>query len=327
MKNENSGKSVKQNSNNGETSVHSLPLYRNRKVMMPVLGVVAVLVIISFVIYFNLRNYVSTDDAYVDGNKVTISSQYLDRISKIYVDEGDTVTQGQLVVELDNSDLKAQREQAKASLQFAEENYNLSGINLSKAEEDFARAKQQFKNNVITKEQFDHAQKALEAAKAQRSIAQAQISSAKAELGVIDTQLSNLNIVSPMDGVVAKKWAMPGDVVQMAQPILSVYDLKNLWVTANLEETKYSKIKQGEKVIIRADAYKEKKFEGHILETGSNTAAQFSLIPPNNAAGNFTKITQRIPIKISIDGIENNTPGDKYHLVPGMSVEVRVRVK
>jgi len=128
-----------------------------------------------------------------------------------------------------------------------------------------------------------------------------------------------------MDGVVAKRWQMPGDVVQMAQPILSIYDLDHLWVTANMEETLFSRFKLGQPVHVLVDSYGGKKFDGKIIQLGSNTAGQFSLMPPNNASGNFTKVTQRIPIKISL---EYEGPKNKQGpvLVPGMSVEVRMKI-
>jgi len=178
---------------------------------------------------------------------------------------------------------------------------------------------------VISKEQFDHAMKAYEAAKAQGSIAMAQIETAKAQLGVVQTQLANMVINSPMDGVVSKRWALTGDVVQMAQPILSIYDLDHLWVTANLEETDFAGLKLGQKVHIFVDSYGGKKFDGKIIQLGSNTAGQFSLIPPNNASGNFTKVTQRIPVKISIE-YEGPKSKTEPELVPGMSVEVKLKV-
>ncbi len=197
------------------------------------------------------------------------------------VDEGDSVKKGQLLVRLDDSDLKAQREQAVAQLDYAEKSLELAKVNLSKTQEDYKRARIQYRNNIIPKEQYDHASRAFEASNAQQSIALAQIESAKAQIGVIDTQLGNTVIIAPMDGVVAKRWALAGDVVQMAQPILSVYDLEHLWVTANLEETKYSHIKLNQKVQIEIDTFEGNKFEGKVIQLGSNTAAQFSLIPPN----------------------------------------------
>lgn len=105
----------------------------------------------------------------------------------------------------------------------------------------------------------------------------------------------------PMNGVVSKRWVMEGDVVQPGQAIFSIFDLQHVWITANLEETRVAALYEDCPVNIKVDAYPHQEFSGKVIRLGSNTAAQFSLIPPNNASGNFTKITQRVPVKISID--------------------------
>ena len=277
--------------------------------------------------YIGLSEFVYTDDAFVDGNRVTISSKYIGRITEQKVDEGDTVKKGQILVRLDDSDLRAQRDQAVAQLEFAQHSLELAKVNVSKTELDLRRARIQYKSNVIPKEQYDHSLSAFDAAKAQQSIAASQIETARAQIGVIDTQLGNTVIYSPMDGVVAKRWTLPGDVVQMAQPILSVYDIEHLWVTANLEETKYEHLRMDQKVLITIDTYPGQIFEGRIIDLGANTAAQFALIPPNNASGNFTKVTQRIPIKVSIVTPGAGKGAKTPQLLPGMSAEIKIKLK
>ena len=309
-----------------DESIEQVPLYRKKRVFIPMILISAAVVFGVLYWYIGLSEFVSTDDAFVDGNRVTISSKYTGRISEQTVEEGDAVKKGQVLVRLDDSDLRAQREQAVAQLKFAQHNLELAKVNLAKSEQDHRRARIQYKSNVIPKEQYEHAASAFDAAKAQQSIAASQIETARAQIGVIDTQLGNAVISSPMDGVVAKRWTLAGDVVQMAQPILSVYDLEHLWVTANLEETRYALLKQDQKVQITIDSYPGKIFEGRIIDLGSNTSAQFALIPPNNASGNFTKVTQRIPIKISI--VTAGGKGSKQpQLLPGMSAEIKIKVK
>ena len=149
--------------------------------------------------------------------------------------------------------------------------------------------------------------------------------SAQSQLGVIQTQLNNTVIVSPMTGVISKRWALTGDVVQPGQSVLTIYNVKDVWVIANLEETGLSALRLGDTVGISVDSYPKVKFAGTIIRLGSNTASQFSLIPPNNASGNFTKVTQRVPIKISIELVDNNQRW-QVKLLPGMSVEVKVKV-
>jgi len=114
-------------------------------------------------------------------------------------------------------------------------------------------------------------------------------------------------------------------VVQPAQPIFTIYDLRDIWITANLEETKLRSLRLDDSVEVRVDAYPGRTFGGKVYQFGTNTAAQFSLIPPNNASGNFTKVTQRVPVKIHLNKIpDSNSP--PINLLPGMSVEVKVRV-
>jgi len=310
-----------------DEEIEEVPLYKKKRVFIPLMIILAGAVAAALYWYIGMAEYITTDDAYVDGDRVTVSSKILGRISELKVDEGDTVKKGQVLVRLDDSDFRAQREQATAQLDYAEKSLELAKVNLSKTQEDYKRARIQYKNSIIPKEQYDHAARAFEASNASQSIAVAQIESAKAQIGVIDTQLGNTIIAAPMDGVVAKRWALAGDVVQMAQPILSVYDLEHLWVTANLEETKYSHVKLNQKVEIEIDTFGGKKFEGKVIQLGSNTAAQFSLIPPNNASGNFTKVTQRIPIKISIEASELKADEKTPRFLPGMSAEIKIKIR
>ncbi|MGA7161802.1 MAG: HlyD family secretion protein [Bacteroidota bacterium] len=315
------------NGNGDEESIESVPLYRNFKIVIPLFIVVFGIAFVTWQYYINTRDFISTDDAYIDGNRVSISSKMLGRIDQLLVDEADTVREGEVLVKLDDSDLRAQEDQAKASLALAQENISLAEVNLDKAQTDFLRDSTQFKGNIIPKEQFDHSKSEYESAKARSSIAKAQAFAAKTQLGIIETQLQNTIITSPMNGIVSKRWALAGDVVQPGESIFSVYDLKNIWVTANLEETSLEALRSSDKVEITVDSYPDIKFSGSVFQIGSNTASQFSLIPPNNASGNFTKVTQRVPVKISIE--RTAAAGSQRHidLLPGMSVEIKVRVR
>ncbi len=315
------------NGNGEEESIDSVPLYRNFKIIIPLFIILFGLAFVTWQYYINARDFVTTDDAYIDGNRVSISSKILGRIDQLQADEGDTVKEGEILVKIDDSDLRAQEAQAKASLALAQENITLAEVSLDKAQTDYERADAQYKEKIIPKEQFDHAKSDLEAARARNSIAAAQAFAAKAQLGIVETQLQNTVIVSPMDGVVSKRWALVGDVVQPGQSIFSVYDLKNIWVTANLEETSLEALRSSDKVEITVDSYPDVKFSGSVFQIGANTASQFSLIPPNNASGNFTKVTQRVPVKISIQRDAGVDPRRRVDLLPGMSVEIKVRVQ
>jgi membrane fusion protein, multidrug efflux system len=293
-------------------------------------AVIISLVIILAAVYVAWRwyagtlGYVSTDDAMIDANRMSVSSKILGRITLLNAEEGDAVDIGQVLVQLDVSDLRAQRAQAQAALVLAEENVSLAQVNLARAQQDFKRAEVQFQNNTIPAEQYDHAQKELEATQAKLEIAQAQTGASHAQISVIDTSLKNATIIAPMKGTVSKRWVLPGDVVQPGQAIFALSDLDSVWVTANLEETKLGRIRPGDSVAISVDAYPHSRFAGVVAQIGSNTAAQFSLIPPNNASGNFTKITQRVPVKISLE--KRSATDNAHKLLPGMSVSVKIKI-
>ena len=312
--------------NGGDESIEAVPLYKNVKVVIPLFLVFLAIAIFAWMYYIQLRDYVSTDDAYIDADRVSVSAKILGRIDQLTADEGDSVQQGQILVRLDDSDLRAQETQAKASLAFAHENVVLAQVNLEKAESDYKRASTQFQEKIIPKEQYDHAQSEFASSQARLNIASAQVVSAQSQLGVIQTQLKNTVITSPMTGVISKRWVLTGDVVQPGQSVLTIYNVKDVWVIANLEETALGTLRLGDTVGISVDAYTNVKFAGTIIRLGSNTASQFSLIPPNNASGNFTKVTQRVPIKISIEQFAGTHPSP-VKLLPGMSVEVKVKVR
>jgi membrane fusion protein (multidrug efflux system) len=307
--------------NNGDADIDNLPMYRKKRVIIPLFIFLSVMIVVAYFVYVNMQEYVSTDDANIDADRVSISTKILGRIEYLGTQEGDTVKAGQVLVKLDNTDLLAQKTAALASIQMSEESSKLSSVMIDKAKDDYRRAQIQIKEGVITQEQFDHNQKALDAAVATHNIDLSKITSARSQLGIIESQLQNTTIISPMDGFVAKRWVLTGDVVQPGQPIFIIYDVKNLWVTANMEETKVGRLHLNSVVEMTIDSYPGIKFSGKIFDIGMYTASEFSLIPPNNASGNFTKVTQRVPVKISI----NN--GQKLVLRPGMSVDVSVKVR
>ena len=305
-----------------EEDIENVPLFRKKRVVIPVLLFAIAGAVAAYYWYVNYRDFVSTDDAMVDANRVSISSKMLGRIDELNADEGDTVHMGEVLLRLDDSDLRAQETHAIAALKLAEENIKLVNVNLSRAQDDFHRADVQFKQSVITQEQYEHARHALDAAKAEVTIARAKISTTKTQLGVVESQLQNTVVVSPIDGIVAKRWLLVGDIAQPGQSVMTVYDQDHVWITANFEETKLYEIEKNSPVTITVDSYPGQVFHGKIFQIGTYTASEFSLIPANNASGNFTKVTQRIPIKISIDDMSPLSP-----MYPGMSVEVSVKVK
>jgi membrane fusion protein (multidrug efflux system) len=324
--------------------VKTMPRPAPRKRVIIPLVAFGIAAIAGFIYWYDYeRGYVSTKDAFIDGDPVTVSSKILGRITQIAADMGDTTRAGQVVVWLDQTTLRAEEVQAEAALAYTRDAVSLAKISLDRALDDFKRAQVQYRDSVITREQFDHARQALEMARAQHNVALSQVKTSEAQLGVVETQLSGTEIVSPISGVVAKRWAMPGEVVQPGQSILTLYDLSDVWVTANFEETKLARIVPNDQVQISVDAYPGRTFSGHVLLVGAAAASEFSLIPPNNASGNFTKVTQRVPVKILLDD-RNPSPATSADavsapaeggaesspqalLLPGMSTVVKIKVK
>jgi membrane fusion protein, multidrug efflux system len=322
------------------------------KLYIPLIVVVAIVFAGTIYWYIDYSSYIKTDDAYVTSDVVTVSPKIVGRISKIYAEEGDAVKAGQLLAELDSTDLIAQRQQlesvvlqaesgisqAEAKYRYDLKNIEVLKIGVDRASEDLDRAQVQFSGGVITREQFDHLKKAKESAEAQYAAAQAQVqvsktqiksaeaavATAQAQIEVVKTQLNNTRLYAPVGGVIAKRWLLPGDIATTGQSVYTLNNDSKFWVTVYLEETKVGNLRIGEKARFMLDTYPGVIFTGQIFHLGSTTASQFSLIPPSNASGNFTKVTQRVPIKISIDGVESGLDIHGFRFMTGMSAVVKI---
>src|SRR5262249_36176826 len=169
----------------------------------------------------------------------------------------------------------------------------------------------------------DAARKQVDAAEAARTGASAKVLSAEAARDRADLDLSYTHIVAPDNGVVSRKTVEIGQYVQAGQALLDVVPLDDVWVIANLKETEIRDVTPGDKVEIEVDAYPGRKFAGHVTSLSPATGARFSLLPPDNATGNFTKVVQRIPVRIDVDG----RPDPAHPLRPGMSVTATVVTK
>jgi membrane fusion protein, multidrug efflux system len=322
------------------------------KVYIPLAIVIVIVLVGAWFWYKDYSKYITTDDAHLDADNVSVGAKIMGRLATIYANEGDKVKKGTLLADIDSSDLIAQRNQtiaiksqAIANLSQSEIKYSsdqkgirVLEINLERATEDMTRAKNQSDGGVITTEQFDHIKKALETASAQLEAAKAQllvsksmistaraaVETADAQVNIINTQLKNTRLFAPADGVLAKRWMIQGDVVQPSQAVFTLTMSKNLWVVAFLEETKISDIFIGQNVKLNIDAFPDVKFRGKVFLIGSTTASVFSLIPANNASGNFTKVTQRIPVRISIESADDYKDLSQFNIFSGMSAVVKI---
>lgn len=145
-------------------------------------------------------------------------------------------------------------------------------------------------------------------------------------LAMLDsTATENYQIVSPVDGLIAKQWVVPGDLLQPGENIFTLNEGKELWVAVYLQETKFNEIRMGQSALFTLDAYPGLTFYGKIFYIGANAASEFSLIPPDNASGNYTKVAQRIPLRISIDRVEGKEKlKANLRLLSGMSANVKI---
>lgn len=280
------------------------------------------LMVLAICWYVHSKRYVWTNDAFIDGYQISISSDIQARIITLYVDEGDVVKQGQLLCQLDESIFNSQRVDAATHVSLLKETVQLQKIAMEKLRDIYFVARQEFENQIISYIDFDKIEKDYHYAIANYKVAEANLANGQAKLGVIDELLRHTKVFAPRDGAIAKRWVVAGDVAHVGQPLFGLTDVDHIWVTANLEETKVGHLRPGDRVAIHIDAYPDKKFEGSVFVVRASAASQFSLIPPDNATGNFTKVVQRVPVKILLDPPRSKTP---LYLYPGMSVEVSVQ--
>jgi membrane fusion protein (multidrug efflux system) len=306
-----------------EQAIDDVPLFKRKRVLLPFLILLAGVVAAVWYWFVLQSTVISTDDAFIEAYRISVSSKIPGRITSLPYDEGDSIHAGDTLVRLDDSDLRAQLAKAEASVAFFTRSSDVAVVTLAKAQEDFARAEKQFASQVIPQEQYSHTNNSLKLAKAQTNLATSQITTARADLGIITTQLGNTIITAPFSGVIAKRWILAGDVVAPGQAIYSVFDKHHIWITANFEETKLHEIVIGDKVSIKVDALPDTVFKGTVESIGQSTASQFSLIPAASASGNYTKITQRVPVKIALDA----SAAANSRLLPGLSASVRVMIR
>ena len=238
----------------------------------------------------------------------------------------------------------AQVSAARANAAAARSTVEQALANADKAQKDLERMRDLVAQKMMSPQALDAAQAAARAAQAQveaskqsansagdqitassaaLTAAQAKVEAARAARDLAANQLADTRVVAPASGVIAAKNVEPGQLVQAGQPLLSVVPLADLWVTANLKETELKDIKIGASVNVEIDAYPDSKVEGHVESISPATGARFSLLPPDNATGNFTKVIQRVPVRIRIQQSE-----DAARLLrPGMSVTVVITTR
>ncbi len=266
----------------------------------------------------------STDDAMIGAVDMSISPVIAGQIVQMQVEEGAAVEKGDLLFVIDDTLLRFQKEKAIAAIGHAQDEVKLQQIRRDLARDDFKRARTEFGAGIISAEMMTVAEKNLEMAETMLQSILSLVEVQVADLRMVEKQIELSHVRAPSAGVVAKVWHYAGDVVGAGQTTLTLMDLVNVWVDANIEETKISTIQVGDPVMLTFDAYPGLEIEGSVVVVGAAAASQFALIPANNSSGNFTKVTQRVPLRISF-AITNET--SRLYLRPGMSVKVKIRAR
>jgi membrane fusion protein (multidrug efflux system) len=322
--------------------------------------------------------HVSTDNAFIDGHIVQVSSRVMGHVARVYVDDNQVVHKGDLLVELDPADFAAALAEAAGKLAAAQADLTAArsavveaqsqvaaseasvaqakaeaasrNAELQRATEDLAQYTRARSSGGISATEwakietqkrtaqaaYDAAQKAVAAAEAQVSESRAVIESRQGQVAVADAQikaaqaavdkaqlnLSYTKITAATDGRITRKSVEPGNFLIPGQPVLAIVE-PDVWVTANFKETQLAHMKPGQQVEMEVDAYPGMKLHGHVDSIQQGAGARFSLLPPENATGNYVKVVQRVPVKI----VPDELPADGRILGPGMSVVPIVETK
>jgi membrane fusion protein (multidrug efflux system) len=300
-----------------------------------ILAVVLSLIAAAFGLYgWHNSFFATTDDAEIDGSLYTIAAQIGGRVAQVAVDDNQHVEAGALLVQLDDRDqrvavLKAEAGQAQAQAELArdEADVQVAAADVTKAQNDFDRF-QAANPRAITRQQLDAATDAVLAAKARLASAQAAVQSGRANLAVAgaqtadaQSQLAYTRITAPAAGHVAMKTVQPGNVVAPGTAMMALVG-DDVWVTANYKETQLARIRIGAVADVRVDAIPGVVFKARVDSIQYGTGAVFSLLPAQNATGNYIKVIQRVPVKL----VFTDDRLGKYMLAPGMSVEPSIRI-
>lgn len=265
----------------------------------------AVLILSGFVVA--TRGWVSTDDAFIEAHVVPVSARVPGHVVRVLVDDNQLVKKGDVLAEIDPRDYQTRLDGARAAVDGAQASVRKTRLDVQRYETLAARSE-------ASRQTVDHAMADAEAARAALEAAQAGLKQAQ-------LNLSYTRIEAPQAGRVTRKAVEEGAYVGVGQPLLAIVP-NEVWVVANFKETQLRDMQPGQRAEITVDAYPG-TLKGHVESLQAGTGARFSILPPENATGNFVKVVQRMPVKIVLD----DAADAKRLLAPGMSVEAEVKVK
>jgi membrane fusion protein (multidrug efflux system) len=322
----------------------------NRRRVIATLGLVAFAIVLGAVLaYAYGSGERGTDDAYVTGHVHTIAARVNGTVEQVLVQDNQFVRAGDKLVRLDTRDFEvrvvlersrieqaeAEQARARALIDQAQAAIVAAVADAKRGDLDFARAQELTRETPrgLSQQEYDAADATRKSTAARVLQAQAQLavsratlaestatqSQGKANLRDASLQLNYTDIVSPVDGYVGKKTVETGQRIVPGQALLAVVE-KDAWVVANFRETQLKHVDVGDKVSLQFDALPDVVLVGHVDSFAPATGAQFALLPPDNATGNFTKVVQRVPVKILIDDPDLLS----RHIALGMSVTARL---
>jgi membrane fusion protein (multidrug efflux system) len=330
----------------------------NRRRGFLILGAVVVIAAIAYGAYWFLdaRFFETTDDAYVAGNVVAVTSRENATVQVLHADNTQTVKQGQLLIEMDPAVANVNMAAAEANLartvrqvkgEFASADsfraqLQQAQVTLAQAESDLQRRQAASATGAVSGEELAHARDAAAAARAQvaaagggldRALSEVEgtdvannpdVLAAEAQLRNTAITLSHMRIVAPVDGVVAQRTVQVGQQVAAGTPLMAVVPLSNVWIDANFKEVQLADMRIGQPVTVKADVYGGGvTYHGHIEGLGAGSGSAFALLPPQNASGNWIKIVQRVPVRVALDPQELAD----HPLRVGLSVSVSADVR
>jgi membrane fusion protein (multidrug efflux system) len=335
---------------------------RTRTILIGVVVLVLIAAITVYYIRF-IAPYESTDDAFIEGHVTIVSPQVSGRVARLLIHDNQEVKEGDPLLEIDPRDYNTKLAQARADLTSAQSQLEqakaqvvvdeakaaqqLAAVTVAEAESARAGADlkryQAVEIRAISRTQLDlqetqakstaanveEARQQAKAAEAQVDLsrvnikaAAAGVQQAEAKMEQAQLDVSYTKITAPVDGRVTQRSVEKGAYVQTGQSLLALVPT-NVWIVANFKETQLARMRPGQPVTIKVDAYSNRHFKGRVDSLQSGSGAQFSLLPPENAVGNYVKVVQRVPVKIIFD--EPLDP--QLDIAPGMSVEPEVKVK
>jgi membrane fusion protein, multidrug efflux system len=348
------------NPNTADASAVQAPPASNRRgFLLRLLLVVLIIAAIVWTAWYFLegRWYESTDDAYVNGNIVQITPRIAGTVISIGGDDGDFVKQGDVMVQLDRSDADVGLQRAAANLAStvrkvrglystvsgAQAQLAVQRVALQKAQADYNRRRDLAKTGAISSEELSHARDALTAAQNALDTAQQQLQTNK--VLVDDTVVAShpdvkaaaaayraaylddvrTTMIAPVTGYIAKRTVQVGQRVQPGAALMAVVPLHQVWVDANFKETQLTQMRIGQPVEITSDVYGSSvTYKGEVQSLGVGTGSAFSLLPAQNATGNWIKIVQRIPVRVVFT---DSSQLDKHPLRIGMSLNTDVNLR